>query len=296
MSGKPTRPGFHTVTPYLIVPELEPYLAFLKAAFDATELWRSTGAAGGTHVELRIGDSMLMVSGGADSTPLPTMLFLYLEAVDSVYQAALAAGATSLLEPGPNFGEPRGAGVQDLAGNQWYFARWEAHASAPPGYPTPSRDDAGATHPAEAASAAPSPVVPMLTYEDGPAAMDWLIAAFGFQEVTRWLDADGRLSHGEMLAGGGRIMLASVPGYESPKRHREACERTRAWSAQPWVIDGVLVYVADVDRHCAQARQQGATILSEPNDDGPGRLYRAEDLEGHRWMFLQAQQTEETAV
>ena len=44
-------------------------------------------------------------------------------------------------------------------------------------------------------------VVPMLTYEDGPAAMDWLAVAFGFQEITRMLNADGSLSHGEMLAG-----------------------------------------------------------------------------------------------
>ena len=28
-------------------------------------------------------------------------------------------------------------------------------------------------------------VIPMLTYEDGPAAMDWLAEAFGFQEITR---------------------------------------------------------------------------------------------------------------
>src|SRR5437660_1331957 len=52
-------------------------------------------------------------------------------------------------------------------------------------------------------------VIPMIAYENGPAAMDWLSAAFGFKERTRMLGADGRLSHGEMEAGQGLIMLAT---------------------------------------------------------------------------------------
>lgn len=130
-------------------------------------------------------------------------------------------------------------------------------------------------------------VIPMLDYEDGPAAMEWLAEAFGFREVTRMIGEDGRLAHGEMATGGGSIFLGSVPHYEGPKRHREHCERARAWSAVPWVIDGVLVYVDDVDRHCERARRAGATILSEPEVAEPGRLYRAEDIDGHRWMFVQ---------
>jgi uncharacterized glyoxalase superfamily protein PhnB len=131
-------------------------------------------------------------------------------------------------------------------------------------------------------------VIPMLAYEDGAAAMDWLAQAFGFRERTRWLEPDGRLSHGEMEAGDGTIMLANpTPDYESPRRHRDHCERARRWSTVPWVIDGVLVHIDDVDAHYAQAKAAGAAILSEPEDGSPGRLYRAEDLEGHRWMFLQ---------
>jgi uncharacterized glyoxalase superfamily protein PhnB len=50
----------------------------------------------------------------------------------------------------------------------------------------------------------------------------------------------------------------------------------------------VLVYVADVDTHCDRARAAGATILSEPRDEPFGRLYTVADVEGHRWMFMQA--------
>ncbi len=131
-------------------------------------------------------------------------------------------------------------------------------------------------------------VVPMLTYEDGPAAMDWLAEAFGFKETTRMLNPDGSLSHGEMLAGDGRIMLATAtPLYENPKHHRQHCEQARAWSEVPWVIDGVLVYVEDVQLHFRKAKKAGALILSEPEAGFPGLRYRVEDLEGHRWMFLQ---------
>ena len=83
------------------------------------------------------------------------------------------------------------------------------------------------------------PIIPMISYEDGLAALDWLAKAFGFRERTRMTAPDGRLSHGEMEAGDGLIMLASpTPDYESPRHHREVCERARAWSMVPWIIDG----------------------------------------------------------
>ena len=131
-------------------------------------------------------------------------------------------------------------------------------------------------------------MIPMLAYEDGPAALDWLGRAFGFVERARMVDAGGRLSHGEMDTGGGLIMLATPsPHYEGPRRHREHCEAAARWSEVPWVVDGVLVYVDDVPAHLERARAAGARILSEVEEGGPGRRYRAEDLEGHRWMFME---------
>ena len=131
-------------------------------------------------------------------------------------------------------------------------------------------------------------VIPMIAYEDGPAAMDWLARAFGFRERERMLGPDGRLAHGEMQAGDGLVMVATpTPDYESPRHHREGCAAASRWSEVPWVIDGVLVYVDNVNEHCERARQAGARILSEPEDGPPARRYRVEDLEGHRWMFME---------
>ena len=146
----------------------------------------------------------------------------------------------------------------------------------------PGRDKARSS-----GSRAPA-VIPMLSYEDGSAALDWLARAFGFREVTRMMGPDGRLSHGEMTAGDGLIMLATPsPDYQSPKRHRENCAAARQWSTVPYITDGVLVFVDDLDRHFARAKSAGATILSEIEEGPPGRRYRAEDLEGHRWFFFE---------
>src|SRR4026207_2477446 len=120
------------------------------------------------------------------------------------------------------------------------------------------------------------PVLPMIAYEDGVAALEWLARAFGFREQARMLGSNGELAHGEMEAGDGLIMLGTpTPDYESPKRHREHCESAQKWSQVPYIIDGVRVEVDDVDAHYARARQAGALILSELEDGGPGRRYRA---------------------
>ncbi len=132
---------------------------------------------------------------------------------------------------------------------------------------------------------------PMLSYENGSKAMQWLSKAFGFTERVQILGADGKLSHGEMTVGegGGLVMLATPsPDYQSPRHHREICTAAAKWSQVPYVIDGVLVYVRDVKAHMEQARKNGATILSGIETGPEGRLlYRAEDIEGHRWMFMQ---------
>jgi PhnB protein len=102
------------------------------------------------------------------------------------------------------------------------------------------------------------------------------------------LGPNGELAHGEMQAGDGLIMLATPsPDYQSPKHHRQNCESAERWSQVTGVIDGVLVYVDDIDAHFGQAKRAGARILTEIQRDQPGPRYRVEDLEGHRWMFMQ---------
>ena len=66
-------------------------------------------------------------------------------------------------------------------------------------------------------------------------------------------------------------MLATPsPDYVSPKRLRELSTEARKMAEVPYVIDGVLVEVDDVDAHFARAKDAGATILSEPADQSVG--------------------------
>ena len=119
-----------------------------------------------------------------------------------------------------------------------------------------------------------SRITPYLGYEDGDAAIEFLVKAFGFTEQFKMHMPDGRVGHAELDLDGSGIMLGCPPDYKSPRREGRPSD----------VL--VHVYVDDVDAHHAQAKAAGATILEEPADQVYGdRRYTAEDLEGHRWMF-----------
>jgi PhnB protein len=121
-------------------------------------------------------------------------------------------------------------------------------------------------------------IVPMLAYADAPAAIDFLVAAFGFTERYRMDMPDGKIGHAELTLGDGVLMLASV--YEA---------MGFASAADLPALPGQLtVYVPDVDAHHAQAVAAGATVVAAPENQPHGdRMYRAVDLEGNRWIFTQ---------
>jgi uncharacterized glyoxalase superfamily protein PhnB len=111
---------------------------------------------------------------------------------------------------------------------------------------------------------------PTLTYEDAPAAIDFLCDAFGFErQVVYEGDSERPIAHAELRFGDGLVMVGS-------KRDDEyATGRT-----------GIYVAVDDLDAHHARARDAGATIVREPFDTDYGsRDYAAEDPEGNVWAF-----------
>ena len=114
------------------------------------------------------------------------------------------------------------------------------------------------------------PVIPVLVYPDVREAVNWLQAAFGFEERIQIGD-DHRA---QMSAGmGGAVIVADV---RHDRRAPRAGEETHR----------VIVRVDDATAHCDRARAHGARILREPSDFGYGeRQYEAEDPFGHRWTF-----------
>ena len=129
-----------------------------------------------------------------------------------------------------------------------------------------------------------------ICYTDAAKAIDWLCDAFGF-EVRLKVEGDGgRIEHSELVYGEALIMAAQAgvvrPGRENwPK------------SLSPQSVGGgtqhLMLFVDDVDAHCAHARSKGAVIVDEPtvHDYGPeywaDRSYGAVDLDGHLWWFTQ---------
>ena len=124
MAVKPVPDGYHTVTPYLTVPGVAKLIEFVQRAFDAVEVHECMKRPDGTimHAEVKIGDSMVMMGEPMGCPPSPAALYLYVPDTDAIYRRALAAGATSLMEPADQFYGDRNAGVRDPAGNHWWIA------------------------------------------------------------------------------------------------------------------------------------------------------------------------------
>jgi PhnB protein len=124
MPVSPVPSGYHTVTPYLIVPGATALFAYLAEAFGVDEVRRTAAPGGGVlNIEARIGDSMVMlVEARSAHDARPASLYLYVPDVDVVHARAVAAGGVSLMEPEDMFYGERSAGVADPAGNHWWIS------------------------------------------------------------------------------------------------------------------------------------------------------------------------------
>src|ERR1700733_12852966 len=94
MAVKAVPEGYHTVTPRLFVKDAAKLIDFLKHAFGASGTFRDDGPT-----DVRIGDSIVMVSGTDFREATESFFYLYLEDTDEAYRRAIAAGATSLDAP-----------------------------------------------------------------------------------------------------------------------------------------------------------------------------------------------------
>lgn len=110
--------GWHTVTPRIVVSDPKNLVDFINAVFLAQGEWRA-----GLPADIRIGDSVVMVSGGDGlRDPMTAFLYVYVEDVDATYRRAVAAGAVSLEAPADMPYGDRRAMVKDAWGNLWQMA------------------------------------------------------------------------------------------------------------------------------------------------------------------------------
>ena len=123
----------------------------------------------------------------------------------------------------------------------------------------------------------PVTVFPALRYRDAPAALDWLMRAFGFTEHAVHRAGDGSIAHAVLRHGPSMIMFGQYS------------EEGWLGGRAPDPLAGtVSIYLAvdDPDGHHARAVAAGARVVRPLADQDYGsREYSARDLEGNLWSF-----------
>ena len=109
--------GWPTLVPRIVVDEPEKLVGFIKHVFGATGDYRPE-----RPVELRIGESMLMISGANGVEARTAFLYVYVVDTDATYRRALDAGATSVEDPREMPYGDRRAVISDAWGNMWQIA------------------------------------------------------------------------------------------------------------------------------------------------------------------------------
>ena len=141
VEGVPEHLG--TVTPRLVVADGAAAIEFYVSAFGAEEAGdRFTGPDGQViHAELRIGDSIVMITGESGDPTAPArspaslggsvtaIMATYWEDVDAVWARALAAGAEVIYPLDDQFYGERGGRLRDPFGHQWMLSQVIEHVS-----------------------------------------------------------------------------------------------------------------------------------------------------------------------
>ena len=120
-----TPEGWHTVTPRIVVHDAEQLVVFLKQVFGAIGEYQQTRPS-----EVRIGDSIIMISDAGIRSPMTAFLYVYVDDTDATYLRAIDAGARSIEEPSDMPYGDRRCMVEDKWGNTWQIA---THPISKPG-------------------------------------------------------------------------------------------------------------------------------------------------------------------
>jgi PhnB protein len=123
VNARELHPGYHSVTPRIVVADPAKLVQFLQTVFGASaelEPERPT--------EVHIGDSTVMISSVGERAAFPAFLYVYVDDADEAYRRALAAGAITVEEPTDTPYGDRRAMVTDRFGNLYQIAhRTGAH-------------------------------------------------------------------------------------------------------------------------------------------------------------------------
>ncbi len=246
------REGFHTITPYLIISNAAQWIDFVKQAFGAEEHFRAKRPGAEDvimHAEVKIGDSMIELADANPEYPaMPSTLLLRVDDPDAVYNRALEAGATVMQPIADAPYGSRGGTVLDVAGNRLHISK-----------PTGAGLDIFKGF---------RSVTPHLYAQRPVDLIEFLMRAFGGEEVYRAEMPDGSIPHAQVRIGDSIVALAGGHGPYTP---------------MPTTLH---LYVPDTDSVYEQALRAGASSIQPPADQPYGdRSAGVTDPFGNRWFI-----------
>jgi PhnB protein len=132
MSIETPPPGYHSITPAIVVRDAAQAIDFYRRAFGAEEVSRMAGPGGSImHAEIRIGDSVVMLGEENEQwgtkSPLstngnPGSLHVYVADADTAFQRAVDEGASVVYPLEDAFWGDRYGKVRDPFGHEWGIA------------------------------------------------------------------------------------------------------------------------------------------------------------------------------
>ena len=139
-------PGYHAITPNLVVPDGAKAIEFYQRAFGAEEIVHMSKPGGGVlHAELRIADSVFMLGEEMPDMGIrspkafggsPVSFYVYFENVDAAWDRAVKAGAEPVFPLTDMFWGDRTGRLKDPFGHNWSPAQHVAD-------PTPEEIEKG---------------------------------------------------------------------------------------------------------------------------------------------------------
>jgi PhnB protein len=283
------------VTPYLTVADAAEALEWYTRAFGAVEQFRVVGDDGRLgHAEFIIGEARFMLSdeypemgvrSPASLGGTPVALHVSVTEVDSLFDRAVAAGATSLLAPADQPHGARHGTLLDPYGHRWMLSQplgaldldTYRRRSEGTGYTVVPAEETSQTLPTGTVD--PSErggIWAAVFYRDALEGIRVLVDVFGFAEqlVVRGAD-DQTVVHSELRWPEGGVV--QVGTYDATNVH-----------ALPPGQQSLYVVTADPRSIWERSEAAGFDVVRPPESpeyDPGGLVFAVRDPEGNVWTF-----------
>jgi uncharacterized glyoxalase superfamily protein PhnB len=126
-----------------------------------------------------------------------------------------------------------------------------------------------------------STVIPSLRYRDAHKAIDFLVAAFGFEKQAVYDGPDGTVAHAQLSFGNGMVMLGSASNQGGWSKHMVEPDEIGGRET-----GGRCLIVSDAAAVYETAKAAGAEIFGELAEmEYGGKAFSCRDIEGHFWSI-----------